>query len=400
MSEPPRNRRWADESTSPSSGSQTTDPDTPEPSQTHRPRTSGPDGDYEIESDSDIPEPSQAHRPRTSGPNLDYEIESDPDTPSPSGTTESDAERERQLDRAWAERERDMDTWDMDTWEERGDINFADNSSDWSDDWDEAYLAQRRAHALRPIDRCLDACYHAIFGVAAWDATLAANLQEWPAFKSDIWAPKTLEEFYGDFAHVLHLFREHNFIEEYEKAYAEAKGTRIDFLAPTARPGHVNTRLAVRRLQCLEMAMYRRGVHVVSHRIALWTQEHGNDTAALDSAIIGFLIHWQSREPLKDLNVPIHISPVDPSYSDDEENRPPSPPPRAPRPAGPPARAPRPADPPPPPAYVRRPRWRPGRQPRPPPPSPLPPLPGREHMPAAPRLTALLSRMKALYLPS
>jgi hypothetical protein len=49
---------------------------------------------------------------------------------------------------------------------------------------------------------------------------------------------------------------------------------------------------------------------------------------------------------------------------------------------------------------VRRRRWQPRRPPRPPPPAPLPPLPGREHMPAAPRLTALLSRMKALYLPS
>ncbi len=94
---------------------------------------------------------------------------------------ERDAESEREMERDdrdsdWSEMDRRHDMQNgPSTPEEPG--NEA-SYSDWSDDWDETYLAHRRAHSLRPIDPRLDACYHAIFGVAAWDATLAANLQE------------------------------------------------------------------------------------------------------------------------------------------------------------------------------------------------------------------------------
>jgi hypothetical protein len=233
---------------------------------------------------------------------MEHATDSEPDTPPPSGAseeTESDAP------------------------EEPGNEAY---SSDWSDDWDEAYLKQREAHRLRPIDPRLAACYHAIFGVAAWDAALAANLQEWPAFNRAPWAPKTLEEFYRDFGLILRLFRQHNFIVEYERAYARAKGVRIDFLAPTALPGHVNERQAVRRLHCLETAIHRRGPFYVEDVIDRLMQSEA--PAALGSAINDYLRSYETREPFDNAdawangNVDVGLDADDGVQG--QENRPPS----------------------------------------------------------------------------
>jgi hypothetical protein len=279
---------------------------------------------------------------------MENTMDSDPDTPPPSAETESDAPE---------------------------DPANEPYSSDWSDDWDEAYLAQRSAHALRPVDPRLASCYHSVFGVASWDATLAASLQEWPAFKRAQWAPKTLAEFYRDFGHVLHLFRQHNFIEEYEQAYTRAKGVRIDFLAPTARPAHVNTRLAVRRLHCLKTAMHIRGAVFVAGVIDRLMLSHAaHPPAALDSAITDYLRHYETREPFDNADAWANSN-LGPGA--DEHDPDPQPPPRAPRPAAPPS----PSPPPP-----RAPRSR-----------PTPALPERALLGGDPQLAALLSRMQALY---
>ncbi len=287
---------------------------------------------------------------------MENTTDSDHDTPPPSGETESDA-LEDPVNEPY--------------------------SSNWSDVWDEAYLAQRRAHELRKIDPHLDACYHAIFGVAAWDATLAASLQEWPAFKRAQWAPKTLEEFYDEFGYVLRLFHQHNFIAEYEKAYARAKGVRIDFLVPTPRPDHVNTREALRRLYSLNDAVHAHDSRTVAAHIAHCMQVHENDTSALDSSIIDYFKQYRRRDAFDNVDTWVNEAPeyaVRPhpapgAAERDQENRPPSPP-RALRNADPPAGAA-------PPRVARR--------------RPTPSLPERARMRGDTEITALLSRMQALH---
>jgi hypothetical protein len=279
---------------------------------------------------------------------MENATDSDPDTPPPSADTESDA---------------------------LSDLGNETYSSDWSDDWDEAYLKQREAHALRPLDPRLAACYHAVFGVASWDAALAATLQEWPAFRRAQWAPKTLQEFYRKFGHVLLLFRQHNFIEEYETAYARAKGVRIDFLAPTApsgTPAHVTSRQAVRRLHCLDTAIHTRGSVFVAGVIDRLMLAHAAHPPALDRAITDYLRHYETREPFDNAdawaNGNLDVTPVENAPAD-EHDPDPQPPPRAPRPAAP--------SPPPP----RAPRSRPS-----------PSLPERALLRGDPQLAALLSR--------
>jgi hypothetical protein len=283
---------------------------------------------------------------------MEHATDSDPDTPPPSGAS---------------------DETGSDAPEDPGNELY---SSDWSDDWDEAYLKQREAHALRTIDPHLDACYHAVFGVAAWDAALAANLQECPAFRRAQWAPKTLQEFFGKFGHVLRLFHAHNFIEEYEQAYARAKGVRVDFLAPTALPGHVNTRLAVRRLRCLDTAIHTRGSAFVAGVVDRLMLAHAAHPPALDSAINDYLRHYETREPFDNADAWANgnAGPVA-GHDQDEHGADPALSPR-----------PRPAHPPSPAAPPRAPRGRPS-----------PSLPERALLGGDPRLAALLARMQALY---
>jgi hypothetical protein len=278
---------------------------------------------------------------------MEHATDSDPETPPPSGAseeTESDAPQDP------------------------GNVSY---SSDWSDDWDEAYLKHREAHALRPIDPHLDACYHAVFGVAAWDATVAAKLQQWPAFKRAQWAPKTLQEFFGKFGYVLRLFHAHNFIEEYEQAYARAKGVRIDFLAPTALPGHVNTRLAVRRLHCLDTAIHTRGSDFVAGVVDRLMLAHAAHPAARDSAINDYLRDYETREPFDNADAWANGN----LHAPDEHGPDPALSPR-----------PRPAHPPSPAAPPQAPHGRPS-----------PSLPERALLGGDPQLTALLARMQALY---
>jgi hypothetical protein len=254
-----------------------------------------------------------------------------------------------------------------------------DSGSDWS-------LASRHA-TPPPVDDRLDACYHAIFGVAAWDRDIAANLRLWPAFKREHFfyanmRVETLQDFYRDFWRVLRIFQHNNFIDEYEDAYRLKTGIRIDFLAPTSRPDHVNTREALKRLYCLYHAITEHGPRVAAHEIAQRMHEHENDTSALDRAILEYLKPHRRREPFDPVDAWVNenpaydVSAVAPPGADEhnKENREPSPPPRAAAPrATRPASTPRAAAP-----AAREPLlWRP-----------------RARMPAEAHVAALLSRLR------
>ncbi len=172
------------------------------------------------------------------------------------------------------------ETADPETRSEHSDPgNEGYNSPTWSEEW---------AHPLRgEIDDHLEACYHAIFGVAAWDPAVAATLRRWPVFKREHFGPhthvETLQDFYRDFCRVVDIFRQNNFILEYESAFMLKTGIRIDFLAPTSRPDHVITREALTRLYSLYHTITEHGPRVAAHDIAHWMHVHENDTSGLDA---------------------------------------------------------------------------------------------------------------------
>jgi hypothetical protein len=116
---------------------------------------------------------------------------------------------------------------------------------------------------------CLEArlhlCYYAIFEIVKFRAD-GVDLQRWKDFKHGHLNPASgrhriqkLADFFDHFDEVLELFRDNNFIEEYETEHKHNE---------TFRPDHVTYPESVYRLRCLYTTMWREGVDPVMDKIS------------------------------------------------------------------------------------------------------------------------------------
>jgi hypothetical protein len=115
------------------------------------------------------------------------------------------------------------------------------------------------------LDALLHLCYYAIFEIVKFRAD-GVDLHRWRNFKHSHLNPasgkhriRTLADFFNYFDEVLELFRDNNFIEEYETEHNHTETFRAD---------HVTYDQAVDRLRRLYKAMWTEGVDPVLEKIS------------------------------------------------------------------------------------------------------------------------------------
>jgi hypothetical protein len=111
-----------------------------------------------------------------------------------------------------------------------------------------------------PISRHLLMCYNAIFRRTDFEGKY---LEQWLAFQRGHFENglriQTFQDFYDHFGDVIGLFRQHNFIEEYDSVYR-------------GHPGYIGEHLTTRQceinLECLRGWIYTEGAHDVEDEIS------------------------------------------------------------------------------------------------------------------------------------
>jgi len=119
----------------------------------------------------------------------------------------------------------------------------------------------------------LHLCYYAIFEMVKFWAE-GVDLQRWNDFRSGHLNPasgrhriQNLADFFNHFDEVLELFRDNNFIEEYQTEHKHNE---------TFRPDHVTYDQAVYRLRCLYKAIWTKSVDDVLDKINIFQMMHTN----------------------------------------------------------------------------------------------------------------------------
>jgi hypothetical protein len=122
---------------------------------------------------------------------------------------------------------------------------YGDDSSSSSSDADLSTEG-----SLAHFDGPLAACYHAVFGLAAWapadpadsaDARLRKFREFTRACFRNTWVIRTLEDFYYHSDSLLHLLRRYDFMTGYETAYTDM-WARVSMVEAVTRLGRLHSR--------------------------------------------------------------------------------------------------------------------------------------------------------------
>jgi hypothetical protein len=175
-----------------------------------------------------------------------------------------------------------------------------DETQDFGEDWeDEMYQFEA---SQNHVDVCMKTCYRAIFGFTFLSNF---NLLQAHAFIHALEDRRilTLADFYTYFEDVRQLFRQHNFIAEYEALPTDTPGWA---------PNHVPFDEAVIRLKSLHIAIAKQGVHHVRELILDFIDAHDqpdglitpiNDAwEAVDEEILALLKDFRPYQPLDNIS--------------------------------------------------------------------------------------------------
>jgi len=139
---------------------------------------------------------------------------------------------------------------------------------------------------LGDFDPILAACYHAVFGLAAWTHVPARSetFREFIDHCRDHDVFETMNTLYDVYHHsdwLLHLLRTYDFMTDYETAYTDT-WTRVSM------------QQAQSRLECLHTAMRARGLAQVEEDITALLAAHATPTAR-DRAILAYIAPYAPR---------------------------------------------------------------------------------------------------------
>jgi len=165
------------------------------------------------------------------------------------------------------------------------DSTSSDASDSFSASSSDSYNAEPPTSAFAGLDRRLAACYHAVFGLAAWTPNSARH-QIFTNFihacdEHEVWSLVTLQDFFYHSDMLLRMLRRYDFMTGYETAYTDMWA-------------RVSMEEAVSRLGRLHTALRARGVRAVQEEITALLAAHAAP-AARDRAILAYLAPYAPR---------------------------------------------------------------------------------------------------------